>query len=435
MKWYAGAAALLLLALLLDFSLLAYAMYALLAALLISRALTYWLARNVRATRKVSTSQAQIGDTVTVMITIENTGMLPVPWILIEDLLPVEFMLHTPPRLAVTGKRLMLAMLMPRSTRTMFYQVLCNRRGYYQLGPLLLESGDVFGLHRRFRVAAPPAFVTVLPDSQALAGYDVSSKRPVGEVRMLHRLYEDPTRTAGVRAYVAGDPLNRVHWGATARTGQLHSKVFEPSSIAGATLLLDFHADSFNPSHEPVRSDLAVTAAASIAGALFEMGQQVGLVTNGRDAADRIRTEGWKTDSRTRDLIKQSVELLSDSDRLQPAIVKTRRGAGQLAQILETLARLELTTGLKLPELVLETSSQLVRDATVVAIVPIVTNETAVSLGNLRRRGFAVTALLNIYEEYDYAQAAGLLLAAGIECRHLRDSSSIATVCVDLATR
>jgi len=435
MKWYAGAAALLLVALLFDFSLLAYAMYALLAALVITRGLTFWLARHVKAARRLSADQARIGDTVTVMVTIENTGMLPVPWMLIEDLLPVEFILHTPPRLGVTGKRMMLAMLPPRSTRTMIYQLKCNRRGYYQLGPLLLESGDVFGLHRRFRVAAAPEFLTVLPQSEALAGYDVSSKRPVGEVRMVHRLYEDPTRNAGVRAYVAGDPLNRVHWGATARTGQLHSKIFEPSSIAGATLLLDFHAAAYDPAHEPVRSDLAVTAAASIAGALFEMGQQVGLITNGRDAADRIRSEGWQTDARTRNLVKQAVELLSASDKLQPAIVETRRGPGQLRQILQTLARLEFTTGLNLSQLVLETAPQLVRDATVVAILPKVTNEAAVSLSNLRRRGFAVTAILNIYEEYDYAQEAGLLLAGGIECRHLRNASAVGHICVDLATR
>ena len=54
------------------------------------------------------------------------------------------------------------------------------------------------------------------------------------------------------------------------------------------TILLDFHEQSFDPKHEPVRSELAVTAAASIAGAVCEMGQQVGLATNGRDAADRI---------------------------------------------------------------------------------------------------------------------------------------------------
>jgi uncharacterized protein (DUF58 family) len=67
----------------------------------------------------------------------------------------------------------------------------------------------------------------------------------------------------------------------------LHSKVYEPSSIAGSTILLEFNTRAYDPSHEPYRSELAVTATASLANALYQMNQQVGLVTNGRDAADR----------------------------------------------------------------------------------------------------------------------------------------------------
>ena len=94
--------------------------------------------------------------------------------------------------------------------------------------------------------------------------------------------------------------MNRVHWRATARTGVLHSKIYEPSTVAGATILLDFHRDSFAERHEPSRSELAITAAASLSNAVFQMGQQVGLVTNARDAADRIRQEGWDGDIRSR---------------------------------------------------------------------------------------------------------------------------------------
>ena len=173
------------------------------------------------------------------------------------------------------------------------YQLKCNRRGYYQIGPLVLETGDVFGLHRRYQVLAKPNFLTVLPKVIPLAGYDVASRRPLGEVRMTHRLFEDPTRNAGVREFEPGDPLSRIHWGATARTGNLHSKIYEPSTVAGATLLLDLHKKSNPQHHEPVRSDLAVTTAASLSQYLYELGQQVGLVTNARDAADRVREEGW----------------------------------------------------------------------------------------------------------------------------------------------
>jgi hypothetical protein len=104
-------------------------------------------------------------------------------------------------------------------------------------------------------------------------------------------------------------------------------------------------------------------------------------------------------------------------------------------RIFETLARLELTDGLDLTQLIGESSSQLPRDATVVAILPQVTEQQAIALGNLKRRGFAVTAALNLYEEYDFAQASGPLLAQGIETRHLRDEPAIVGFCRQLALR
>jgi uncharacterized protein (DUF58 family) len=429
MNWIFGVVLLLVVALVFNLGLLAYAMYALLGALLVSRWLTRVWANNLSATRECNRLSARVGDVVAVVVTVENQGRLPIPWVLLEDLLPRDALIHEPPKLRVQGRRIQLAMLNSRGRSTLLYQLQCNRRGYYQLGPLVLETGDLFGLHRRYRVASEPHFLLVYPQVVPLEGFDVASQRPIGEVRMTYRLYEDPTRIAGVRAYERGDPLNRIHWRATARTGLLHSKIYEPSTVAGATILLDFHEASHDRRHEPYRSELAVTAAASLSNAVYEMGQQVGLITNGRDAADRIRTEGWDYDIRTRNAARRAASMLDHSDRLQPVIVETRRGPEQLMRILESLARLELTSGLNFAQLIGETTSRMPRDATVVAILPAVTTEAALALGNLRRRGFAVTAILNVYEEFDFAEHSGPLLAAGIETRHLKDESAVSTIC------
>ena len=429
MIWYAGAILILLFALIFKLSLLAYAMYALLGVLLVSRWLTRSWAASLSARRTVDKLAAEVGQTVSVELTIENAGKLPIAWVLLEDLLPRAAIIYDPPNLAVTGSRIELTMMKPRGLKTLLYQLTCNRRGYYQIGPLVLETGDLFGLHRRYRVATEPQFLMVLPKVMPLAGYEVVSKRPIGEVRMTYRLFEDPTRIAGVRAYERGDPLNRVSWKATARTGQLHSKVYEPSTVVGATILLDFHKASHAKGGEPYRSELAITAAASIANAVYLMGQQIGLVTNGRDAADRIRTEGWAGDVRTRAAAKASVGMKEKSDRLQPLIVQTRRGPEQLMQILETLARVELTDGLTLPQLIVESTSRMPRDASVIVILPKVTMETAIALGELRRQGYAITAVINTYEEDDFAHASGPLLAAGIPTRHLKDEQAVVEVC------
>lgn len=435
MNWLVGAILLLLLALILDFGLLAYAMYVLLGVLLVSRYLTRSWAEGLSAERECNRLTANIGESVAVVVTVLNSGRFPVPWVLLEDLLPRRALIHEPPSLRVHGRRVKLSMLRTGVAKNLLYQLECNRRGYYQLGPLILETGDLFGLHRRYRVVTAPHFLLVYPKVMPLEGYDIASKRPIGEVRMSYRLYEDPTRIAGVRQYEVGDPLSRVHWKATARTGRLHCKVYEPSTVAGVTILLDFHTASHDPRNEPMRSELAVTAAASLANAVYEMGQQVGLVTNGRDAADRIRQEGWDYDIRTRDAARQAAGMAETSDRLWPVVVETRRGPDQVMRIFETLARIELTDGLNLAQLIAETASRMPRDATVVAILPKVTEEHAVALGNLKRRGYAVTAALNLYEEYDFAEASGPLVSQGIQTRHLRDESAIVSFCRRLVLR
>ena len=439
MIWWAGVLLLLAIAVAFDMALLAYAMYVILAVMLVSRFLTSRWTESLRAQRECNRLEAEIGDTVAVNVTLQNVGNLPVPWVLVEDLLPREALVHDPPRLVVTGRRVNLSLVRSRSRRSINYQLTPTRRGYYQVGPLVLETGDLFGLHRRYRVATDPHFLLVLPKVIPLAGYEVSSKRPIGEVRMTYRLYEDPTRISGVRAYERGDPMNRVHWRATARTGTLHSKVYEPSTVAGATILLEFHAAAHERRHEPHRSELAVTAAASIANAVYQMGQQVGLVTNGRDAVDRIRHEGWAHDHRSRKEAMAAASVREKNERLTPLVVETRRGPEQFARILRMLARVELTDGLPLAALIEETASRMPRDATVIAILPGSSHETALNsalaLANLRRRGFAVTAILNLFETYDYADAAGPYLAEGIEVRHLRDELSIVEICRAFALR
>jgi uncharacterized repeat protein (TIGR01451 family) len=429
MKWFFGALLLLLAALALDSGLLAYSMYVLLALLVVSRLLARSWIGKLAVTRECDKVEAETGDTVSVTVTVRNEGVMPVPWILMEDLLPAKAIVENRARLRVKKKRLKIAMLGSRGQTTLDYQVEFKMRGYYQIGPLVLEGGDLFGLHRRYRVGTEPHFVLVYPKVVPLEGYDLASRRPVGEVRLTHRLFEDPTRIAGVRPYEIGDPLNRVHWRATARTGLLHSKVYEPSTIAGATLLLDFHQAGYPHTREPYRSELAVTAAASLAHALYQQGQQVGLVTNGRDAADRIRVEGWAHDYRTRTEALKSAAMADDSDRLQPLVVPTRRGVEQFRRMLETLARVELTDGLTLGQLIVEAQARLPRDATVIAILGRVTEESALALGNLRRSGYAVTAVLVLFEENDAIDGHGRLLAEGIDVRTVNNEGELSALC------
>jgi uncharacterized protein (DUF58 family) len=437
-KWIIAALVILAASFLIQSDLLAYAMYTLLTIIVVSRFLTNRWVNALQVERSCSKLVANINDHIGVSLDLVNTGALPIPWVLLEDALPERALLYDPPSLAVQDSRVKLTMLKPNQNKRLQYSFICNRRGYYQLGPTILETGDLFGLHRRYQIAAAPQFLTVYPRIVPLDGYDLASRRPIGEIKMTHRLFEDPTRIAGVRAYQDGDPLNRIHWRATARTGQLHSKIYEASSVAGVTIMLEFHREAYPPDSEPFRSELAVTAATSIANAVQVMGQQIGFITNGRDAADRIRLEGWDGNTvalETREAARAAAEIDEKNDRLQPVQIPTRRDSEQFHRIRETLARVELTDGLTLAQLVIEAQSRIPRDATVLVIIPGNNDQTTITLQNMARRGFAVSVMVNTFDPLDYAKISSPLISAGIETYHLRDEESIVHVCRKQAVR
>ncbi len=445
-RWLLVVVGLLVLALALKAGLVAFAGYVLIGVYLLSRYLAKQWTQNLSVERTTNLpddgTPLEVGESLTVTLKFRNTGTIPIGWVLVEEMLP-DFAVRRG-RIAVKGPRIQVMFLRPLQTKTVKLKVTFHARGYYPIGPTLAETGDVFGFYRRHRTLSKPVYVMVLPVIVNLPSYDFASKRPIGEIRLANRLFEDPTRTAGVRPYQLGDPLQRVHWRATARTGVLHSRVYEPTSLAGATILIDFHAAGYPKRGEPVRSDLAVTTACALAYAVSLLNQQVGLASNGRDAAERIRAEALdepvetaaQSSYETRGGARDRFELNADSTRLRPVVVGTRRGFDQFQQIRETLARLELTDGSTFAQMLLEVAPRLPRDATLVAVLPAVSVETAVALGMMRRQGFAISAvLIGLADDGtdDRAVAVGRLAAEGVRDVRLVDSEALLALLGDRA--
>jgi uncharacterized protein (DUF58 family) len=441
MRWLLAAIALFILAWTLQAGLVVYAAAALAMVAVAGRFLASEGLSRIVATRAVSANEVAVGDSVDVELEIENEGRRSIVWMLLEDLLPEAVLAQRPPRVQVKGKRLRVRSLAAKQSSKLDYQITFRQRGIYPIGPLAVEGGDLFGFVRKARVLAPPAFVTVLPQVVPLNGYDIASRRPIGDVRMTHRLYEDPTRIAGVRPYMQGDPLNRIHWRATARTGQLHCKVYDPSTLAGATLLVDMHRDGYSVRGEPYRSELVATTTASLANAILLLHQQVGLWSNGADGAvrwveasfNRLKSAQVRIDADQAEVVEKlraeaAEQFSAAGDEVMG--VPTRRGWTQLTLIRQLLARLELSDKRPFPEFVLEIAPRLPRDATVMAILPQVAEQTALALGNLRRQGFAVAAIIVIPAEDTMEQALGRLAAEGVrDVRVLEHESQLPDVC------
>ena len=374
-----------------------------------------WLA-GLDCERTVSQTTLQQGDDVQVDVTVTNRRGWPIPWIFFEDLYP-EFCHRV-------GDNTRLAVLMPGRSVTMHYRLTCPKRGYHRIGPLVMESGDLFGLQKRFRTGVQQDYISVLPTIAYIDTFNVSAKRPQGPVRSTHRIYEDPTRLAGLREYAMGDPMNRIHWKASAKTGDLFTKIYEPSSVSGGTLILDLHDEAYVPQDREARVELAITVTASIAYLLQSSGEQVGMITNGLDAAEEAQYEVESQGSLSREDARESVVGEIESDRINPLKVPTMRATVQAQQIAENLARIIPGRGLDATQLILEEFRGLPRDASLLPVVPYVSEGLALTLAEMKYFGFAVTVFF-IRDRKGFEDAAALLAPHNIHVFHIQEESDL----------
>lgn len=386
-----------------------------------------------------------VGSKIPVTVRVTNPTRWPIAWVLVEDISPVfattSASAYAPP-IQFDGQRLGVCWIPAGGHREWTYTVDCHRRGYMQLGPTVVETGDWLGLFRRFSVAGRPTYVTVLPTIETIDGYDIGSRRPIGEIRLRHRSMDDPTRIRGIRQWQIGDPMRSVHWAATARTGTLHTKLYEPSSIIGATIVLDMHTESNPAAGEPVRCDLAISAAASIAHHLMQSGEPFALVTGARDAADRLRQtpvrtasdkpDGGATAFRRRSRASTAGRMSGDNDRRRPIVIQPDKTPIHYRSMIQTLARLERSDALTLPELLTECESQIAADTTLLIILQTADESAIAAILSMARRGRAVEVIINTHDTESHARIAAPLDAAHIATHHLRDRPAIQTICRQL---
>jgi len=55
--------------------------------------------------------------------------------------------------------------------------------------------------------------------------------------------------------------------------------------------------------------------------------------------------------------------------------------------------------------------------------------ETAITLGSLRRRGYAVSVVLVMFEDEDYSSSMGRLIAEGLDVRRVDNEAAVMGVC------
>jgi uncharacterized protein (DUF58 family) len=185
------------------------------------------------ARRTVTPARVPRGETAEVVLEIANadvrTGGL---WVLTEQL-PGD--LGTSPHFVVER-------LAPGARTALRYRVHGHRRGRHALGPLRLRLVDPFGLVERTAVGADSAPLLVVPRVRPLGAGGQSSGQGGGGEGTRRTIAVHGEDDVSTREYRHGDDLRKVHWRATARTGELMVRLEERPWRAQATVFLDTRA-------------------------------------------------------------------------------------------------------------------------------------------------------------------------------------------------
>jgi uncharacterized protein (DUF58 family) len=335
-----------------------YVLYLLFGVLVFSRLWTEQALRRL-SLRRDYTDRAFPGERVTVQLEIENKGWLPVPWLRIHDSLPLQLKSPAFFQSALT--------LLPRERRQLAYELDCRKRGYYHLGPLVVTTGDLFGTGNQELQLLNNDTLTVYPRIVSLTEMGLPAQAPFGDLRTNQQIYEDPARLLGVRSYQSGDSLRHIHWTASAQTGQLQVKRFEPAISIESQILLNLNRDDYTAAHINSASELAIVTAASIANYLAGKRQSVGLTCNGLDPS-----------------------LGPDDAIAFPA----KKGRGQLMAILEALARVETSSHQPFGKVLQRSQLDLSWGATAVIITPDADDELLDRLLLIKRAGLHAVLVL-----------------------------------------
>jgi uncharacterized protein (DUF58 family) len=138
-----------------------------------------------------------------------------------------------------TTRRQVLPVIAAGNSITLQYAFVPPRRGIVELGPLLIEVVDMFGLARGVFPVGDRQRVTVAPEVVELDQGAVDIASDSGSARLFQHRALAGEHDVMTRDYRPGDALRRVHWKASAHHGELMVREDEKRSHAEALLLVD----------------------------------------------------------------------------------------------------------------------------------------------------------------------------------------------------
>ena len=206
----------------------------------------------VSVSRRLRPPAVVVGEECRVELSVGNDGPRPSGTLLVTD------------RVTAGRRRVALwcAPIPAGGRRVGHYRLPGDARGRAALGPLEVTRTDLFGFARRTLARGAVDELTVLPHTIGIeAPGPVADRSRVADshnVKAEHDQGND--EFIGLRPYVAGDDLRRIHWASSARVDDLLIRETASEAESVARLVLDDRPTS----HTPASFELALEIAASI---------------------------------------------------------------------------------------------------------------------------------------------------------------------------
>lgn len=350
-----------------------------LSLIVIAWLMTFLSLRGVRVERQSRSLRGSVGDIFEEHFEVINDSIFPKMWIEVANESPIP---------NTAGSRV-LTFLRGRQKRSYTARTWLTARGGFLLGPTRITSGDPFGIFKTSRVFPARNTLVVLPMQFHMDQFISPTGILPGGKAIRRKSIDITPHASGVREYVPGDPMKRIHWPTSIRRDRLMVKEFEQDPQAEVWLFLDTHRDVHvaRPTEEtelspiddllllrrrtvkmlPSTMEYSVTIAASLSHYFIEQRRSVGLVT----ASER-----------------------------ECRVITADRGERQEAKLLEALSFLQPESNFTLPSLVSAQMQQLPQGSSAILITPMVWPELLLAVDGLQRRNLRPVVVLLMAQSF-----------------------------------
>jgi uncharacterized protein (DUF58 family) len=395
----------------------------------------YNIFKNLKVSHRLKNDHLFFNEELETIIEVENNSFLPILWFKLEEYLPGQL---------TTLEEQHLSYFKAGEKKEWRFQLKAKKRGLYKIGPMRWEFGDFLGYQLTKGELEELEFY-IYPKVLELEELGLASRIPFGNSKWPQPIYKDPYRNAGIREYQPADHLNKIHWKATAKTGELKSRKNESTVSIDTALVLNMSQNDYGLRFLERKTELAVTAVASLAYYLNRAGHSYKFLSNAviagqdkekfaayqariskeelavQESEAELRAEKSKTDkveSEQEQGAQESSAAESNHDFERYLKLPSGSGDAHLQELLELLARVEISEADNFLNLLTE-ELNLGWGGTLIIFTEKDDHELMQVVQNLLRRGYNIKIMIMgdqvVHREYEHKP-----YTAPLSIHHLR---------------